>query len=373
MVLETLDYFLLHYLTNMMIPKLLFILSFLIYVFPKINNEKDILFQQSYTHPGLKDGGEQELSFELNKENFQVSSKVASVICYTNQCKIITVTLVWDRYGNFLKIDIPDGQSLEKYLDGNTLDFTAQDYKKLRRILKNDGSKLGELTYTDLQVDEDDLDGYSGATKTIISEKDVVVGATLTCFTLWHWTNHPKIKKEIRRQNRQLLTDLSTKNLLASDEKEGRLFVLESLTEKGECIDAFWNVYIQKVNELTTDEMYLLLPLSSSWQRLELLQRLTNFTLRSMVLNFIYNEDDYNEKYLDLIYFNRYQEVNNFTEYLTKHQIETPQTTTFLLSKLNDENVLISRSIYWYLKTLSLSKQQLRLLKKYEKKHKKNL
>ncbi|NLR93432.1 hypothetical protein [Flammeovirga agarivorans] len=359
----------------MMIPKLLLVLSFVMYCLFPVNHDSGKVqsFQKMLSHPGLKDEGQQLLSFEIDKETFQVSSKVASVMCYTNQCKIITVTLVWDRYGNFLKVDIPKGQSLEKHVDGQTLAFTVKDYKRLSRILKNDISKLGELTYNDLQVDEEDLDGYSGATRAFIGEKDVVKGATLTCFTLWHWANHPEIKEEIRSQNRKLLTETSSKELLASGEKDAQLFVLESLKLSGECIDVYWNDYIQKANELTNHEMLLLLQLTNDSQRQELLQRLTNVTLRTTVLNYIFSEDDYNENWLEGIHFNSYQEVSKLTDYLSRNKIDTPNTTSFLVPKLNAENVLISRSIYWYLKSVSLSKQDQKVLKKYEKKHKKNL
>ncbi|NME71235.1 hypothetical protein [Flammeovirga aprica] len=360
-----------------MIFKLSLFLSFILCGFfsPFLKEDKNISsFKKTLHHPGLKKGEEQTLTFKVNKNTGKVTSKVASVMCYTNQCKIITVTLEWDQYGEFSKLIIPERLDLEKHLDDKTMAFTKQDYKKLHSILKDDESILSDVTKDDLYVeDENDLDGYSGATKAFIGKKDVVQGATLTCFTLWHWANHPVIKQAIREKSIKNQTEESLKKLMTIQKATTTLFALEVITEKGYNIEDYWSYYLNVADDLTGREIRMLLNLSDASQKLALFQHLNNMSLRRIVLISIFKEKAYHNQLLDYIKMENYQEVTLFLDFLSEFKIENEVITEKLLPYLDGKDVLISRNIYWYLKGLTLSKKQEKALKKFERKHKKSL
>ncbi|MBD0403515.1 hypothetical protein [Flammeovirga sp. EKP202] len=358
--------------------KLYIILSFIFcgIISPFIKEEDNTTtFEKTLNHPGLKKGEDQTLTFTVEKTTGKVSSKVASVMCYTNECKIITVTLEWDQFGNFLALNIPENQSLEKHLDGKTMSFSPKDYNKLDRILNDNVSILSDLTKDDIYVEDDEeVDGYSGATKAIVGKKDVVKGATLTCFTLWHWANHPEIQKTIRQRSLKEQTEESLQKILLKNHPSVPLFALQTITEKDYEIEQYWSYYRRVANDLTGREMRSLLKLSDAEQKLDLFQHLTNMSLRRIVIISTFREDHFTPQLLDYIKFDNYQEVNLLIDFLTEYKIESEIINQKLIPQLSNENLLISRGVYWYLSDCeNLNKKQLKLMKKFERKHKKNL
>ena len=161
----------------------------LFYVDNQIVKEHNVLIK----HPGEEKPIEVTLVEISNKEGLPVEyyMDVQSVICLQGVCKVILVRLYWDNIGNFKKYLLEEGKTLEKYKADL---FDSSDYSKLHTILANPDSpfkdvRLNEVLTVVNELDTHEVDAISGATALELDEKDTVTGASLTCYTLWHWAN----------------------------------------------------------------------------------------------------------------------------------------------------------------------------------------
>ncbi|MBB3696692.1 hypothetical protein KMW28_23360 [Flammeovirga yaeyamensis] len=328
-------------------------------------------FELEVKHPGIKEGNQ--VIGIVENDQHQYSTNVASVICYTNQCKIITVTLEWDMYSDFKKLIIPKDQQLEKYVDGKAMDFDAADYRKLNEILRDPFSKLGGLTYEDLQVKEDDLDGYSGATREFITDKDVVVGATLSCFTLWHWVNNEKIKNELRNRTVHQFSEEDIRAVIQQPTDRTNHLLLDIFNQRAFDISDYFLYFLDHTDKVFADELKLILKQINYDQKIALLDATNKQQNRLLILNNLFDTETYHEEIIDKVKFDDFNEVNAFIDYLTTQEIYTEDITEKLLDKLSIPDVVISRSIYWYLKGNVLTKPQNKVLKRYERANKQYL
>jgi hypothetical protein len=130
-----------------------------------------------------------------NGETLEFLINVESVICTNNTCKIVPVNIYWDKFGAYNRIELEKGDYLEK-LDGE--EFSKREYRKLDKILKNKKSVLAnynidEILVADKATESEEklknIDAVSGATILSIPDMETIKGATLTCYTLWHWVN----------------------------------------------------------------------------------------------------------------------------------------------------------------------------------------
>ena len=197
----------------------------------------DAPFEVLAFHPGLNKAEPKELTLQLvsgsDGKLVEYYADVDSVICGDGQCEIITVRLVWDPLGRFLRYGFPNGGNLTKR---GHAQFTKKDHAKLLGILKDPESLLRDVNAKDVVSPAeaqtgDEIDGQSGAT--LLSDKSAIVsGAVYTCYTLWHWANND-IQEEMRRIT---ATEIGTKQLVeylnSGDETEA-VFAMVQLQERG--------------------------------------------------------------------------------------------------------------------------------------------
>lgn len=113
--------------------------------------------------------------------------EIFTPVCFTGECKPVYINFYWDLLGNYLRYDLPPGEVLTKM---DHKEFTEDDYVKLREILANPSSLLGDVAVEDLVTTgtdnlADSVDAKTGATPKTI-KKEVIEGAVYTCYTLWH-------------------------------------------------------------------------------------------------------------------------------------------------------------------------------------------
>ncbi len=128
--------------------------------------------------------------FELkNKKGLTLwyGQEVLSEVCLTGLCKVVHIWVFWDCLGNYLGLELFEGEPLTK-TDHDV--FSEGDYARLDLILRDTTSVFKELKYEDLidpkEMEEVlDVDGFSGATAP--SLRDYAVDrAIYTCYSLWH-------------------------------------------------------------------------------------------------------------------------------------------------------------------------------------------
>lgn len=177
---------------------LLFV-SILFFGFQPISDIKEIEHEILVLHPGKNETEAVEVVLverqHENGETLAFFMDVESVICTNNKCKVVAVRIFWDIFGNYDRIALEKDIYLEKY---NGEAFSDKDYVKLNEILKNRNADLADYSIEEIleveqanetEDDLQDIDAISGATIAAIAEDQTVKGATLTCYTLWHWAN----------------------------------------------------------------------------------------------------------------------------------------------------------------------------------------
>ncbi|MEQ9289091.1 MAG: hypothetical protein RIG77_19355 [Cyclobacteriaceae bacterium] len=152
-------------------------------------------------HPGLQEDESRDFRLMEVKnrqgKTMRFYMDVESVICAENICKVVPVRMAWDTFGVYLDFELMDGVALEK---GDGQPFEKEDYDLLRQVLKDGQSAFKDLTYRDITKTKThgEVDAISGATDIILEEGASVLGASWTCFTLWHWA-HGGVEREIQK------------------------------------------------------------------------------------------------------------------------------------------------------------------------------
>lgn len=168
---------------------------------------------------------------------------VRSPVCDDGLCKLVAIHIYWDLLGNFQHFEIPEGRPLTKF---DHLEFTEDDYLKLRDILKDKNSILGQYQVEELidestQLVSDSVDATTGATKETV-KKAVVSGAVYSTFTLWHAVNG-KISHKIDSFTRHLVDTTLIKRFLESENHHYHHFALDNIaTDK---MDQYQNELFQ--------------------------------------------------------------------------------------------------------------------------------
>jgi len=114
------------------------------------NKTKEITHNIAVHHPGKgRDNIEHVELVEIqNKKGLSVEfyMDVESVICLEEVCKIVPVRIYWNNIGEYIKYELEDGVTLEKY---EADFFEKEDYSKLQSILSNFNSP-----FKNVRVDE---------------------------------------------------------------------------------------------------------------------------------------------------------------------------------------------------------------------------
>jgi hypothetical protein len=152
------------------------------------------------------------------------------VVCLTGQCRMVHLWLFWDGAGNYLGFQPHPGEPLSK-TDHSF--FSAEDYRKLHRILSDSVSVLKNLKQEDLVIKPDKpdskVDAVSSATQPSLQDY-LVRNAAYTCYTLWH-TAYGSTRNEV----------------LSLVEKKGNKEYLSLIFEKDDLVLLRWAVrFIQR-------------------------------------------------------------------------------------------------------------------------------
>ena len=158
-----------------------------------------------------------DLFLSLDSAGFPVEYTLSfeTHVCTDGQCKVVAVTMAWNAPGYFGRLRCPPGAPLTKK---EHAPFTARDYAKLDRILKDRDSMLAEWT-----IDFIELSGETGidaiAMPTPVKVQDAVVkDAAFTSWALWHWANGEIVEK-LRGITRQHCTPAYLNHLLVSKDR----------------------------------------------------------------------------------------------------------------------------------------------------------
>lgn len=156
---------------------------------------------------------------------------ISTEVCMDKKCRIVEVTLYWNAAGSFDHLEYPPDKPLTKK---EHEPFTAEDYSKLDRILKDRGSILARQSLAFLAKSKDgkessEIDAWSGATPMTVKES-VVEHAAYTTWVLWQWVNGPLVQKLCEFTGKSC-TPAYLKHLLRSADRSCVDFALKFLTK----------------------------------------------------------------------------------------------------------------------------------------------
>ena len=358
--------------------KILIVLFFPVWVFFQIGEDsyssefRKIEHEITVGHPGNEDNGlEQSTLVEVrNKKGMAVEfyMNVESVICVKSVCKVVPVRIFWNNLGEYQKYELDKGVTLEKY-EADL--FEKQDYVKLHSILSNIDSPFKSVRIDEILTVSDethnDVDAVSGATALELDEEDTVPGAALTCFTLWHWA-HGDIETIIRNFTGESLKKQDFKNYITSTKEKEQLFAIEQLLEtknyKKILVDAVINETSKNDNLLRSTFKYFNNASDKKYfQAIEKLFLKGNEKQKITALNSLLNSKrSVSSKYLDglskeVLSLKTYQEISIFLR-LMKAKNSNSQEVIKHTIPLLVKDLLIARSVYWFLKDKNLSDEQ---------------
>lgn len=353
----------------------------------QFKNSIEIFHDVKVQHPGKgKDNIEEAILVEIqNKKGISVAyyMDVESVICIQKVCKIVPVRIYWNAIGEYQQYEMEEGITLEKY---EADIFEEQDYIKLNSILANINSPFKEVNVDEiLKVPDEthnDIDAVSGATAIELDEKDTVPGAALTCYTLWHWANG-EIISVIQDFTAQSFKASNFESYLVSAKGQQQLFALEKLAAK-----KLFNKALVKnaIDEVSKNEILLKPTINYMEQAdekiyfsaLEQLFLEGNNKQKIAVLTSLLNTTKIvSKKQLDrlsryTLNLDSFQAVSVYLRLMNQKNANSSVVIKNTWPLLEDD-MLIARNAYWFLKKQDITVAQQEILKDFQQKHKDQL
>lgn len=294
---------------------------------------------------------------------------VESVVCGDKQCRVDIVRIYWDNLGRFDQLSIPNGIALEKAKGEH---FTAADYQKLDKILKDENSPLAEVYKNEVVSTGagEGIDGMSGAT-VLIEKNAFVEGAVWTCYSLWHWV-HGETQQIIRNITGADFSITELQDLLKKGRVDWQYFAIEEFIKRKEFSPSTVTSIISAIqqdatllkkslqywelapNAIYTKTLSKLIEVAGRKNRLLILDKLLK-TKQALTIDF------FNNLPLTMANFT-YPELTKFLLLLDRHQVNSTKLTAQLLPLLNNNNFLIARRTYWFLSEQPLSEEQAKML-----------
>lgn len=161
------------------------------------------------------------------------AAQITTEVCMDKKCRIVEVTMHWNAVGFFDSLEYPVDKPLTKK---EHEPFTAEDYAKLDRILRDRDSILARHSLAFLAKPADaapapevEVDAWSGATPLTVKES-VVEDAGYTTWVLWHWANGAMSQK-LGQLTAQSSTPPFLKHLLRSADRTCVDFALQFLSD----------------------------------------------------------------------------------------------------------------------------------------------
>ncbi|WP_139957423.1 hypothetical protein [Flavicella sediminum] len=336
----------------------------------------------SVIHPGVSAEKPLECTLVEATSRFEPQSTyymdVESVLCGSKECKVVTVRIHWDELGRYKKFEMRNGAELEKN-EGKP--FTKEDYLKMDQILKDLNSPLQEF-YKDELVDNSHAnaaDALSGAT-VVIDKNAVVEGAVWTCYTLWYWANGGVVST-IRNMTDTKLNLAQLHRYLKGSNKAYKIFALEQITAR-KAKDIISHDLV--VSQALTSKEFLKLGINyfekitpeNYFSSMEKLFSKAN-TLQKTVLmdSFLSTDLEASKEFYDAfgVYFSQsesYQVISLLFDLMIRKNENSSVLIEQTLPLLQNENILISRRAYWFLKKRKLNKEQNLAVQQFANKHK---
>lgn len=161
---------------------------------------------------------------------FQYQSEINMPVCDDTLCANVVLKIYWDLAGNYSGFDTIPGKPLTKF---DHKKFTAEDYQKLDKILRNRNSILRvlnneELVDKSVKIKATTVDAITGATPKTIKEA-VVEGAVYSSYTLWHFVNGA-VKERMAVFTQGIYSEPVARQLLLSDNYDSQIFALRKWT-----------------------------------------------------------------------------------------------------------------------------------------------
>ncbi|AZQ63958.1 hypothetical protein EI427_17525 [Flammeovirga pectinis] len=341
-------------------------------------------------HPGLTKGetGVYYLNTSKSTNNELYYIDVQSVLCAEKVCKVVPVRVVWNKFGEYQEFKMINGATLEKLEKNKVVPFSESDYKLLHNILSDKKSPFknltyGEITKTYAHGEGEELDGRSGATAIMLEEGESIVGATWTCYTLWHWVYGDAVG-EIRAFSAENSSTKKLLTILKSKRREQQNYTINAIVNQGLYNIAFWEELTASIEMYSDDQVRLLVKYLEKanqtdfykyyavWfhgitpqKRIHFLRNLFN-SAQNISPKFV------TDLYRNLPLISDYAEFDAFIHVLDKRQLESAEINVYVIKYLSN-NTIFSRRAYWYLQDKNLTKEQLKAMKKYKRVNKKVL
>ncbi|MGI6418917.1 MAG: hypothetical protein ACOX1P_24980 [Thermoguttaceae bacterium] len=184
-----------------------------------------------------------------NRRGFPVEYAVSFItpVCNDKQCQLVEATMVWDPPGYFKRLEYSPDKPLTKK---EHRPFTADDYAKLDRILKDRDSILKSWSLEYLQEPlaavgaASGVDAVTGPTPLAVQEA-VVQDAAYTTWALWRWANG-EMAQRVRRLTEQSATEEYLKELLVSNVRRDVDFAIDCVIERypgdGRFVESFFHI-----------------------------------------------------------------------------------------------------------------------------------
>ncbi|MBB6461708.1 hypothetical protein [Flammeovirga kamogawensis] len=338
-------------------------------------------------HPGLTKG--ETGAYYLNSSNNELYYiDVKSVLCAEKVCKVVPVRVVWNKFGEYQEFKMINGATLEKLENGKVVPFNTSDYKLLHEILSDKKSPFKNLTYAEITKtyahgEGDELDGRSGATAIMLEEGESIIGATWTCYTLWHWV-HGDAVEEIRNYSAENLSDDRLLEALKSRRRNQQNYAINAIINQELYSSALWRELTTSIALYTDDQIRLLVnylekakPSDFDIYCTEWFHEITPEKHIHFLRNLFNSTHNISSKFVADLYINLplitdYAEFDAFIHLLDKRQLESEEINAYVGRYLSN-NTIFSRRAYWYLQDKNLTKEQIKSMKKYKRINKKVL
>ena len=196
--------------------------------------------------------------FELQDENgipIWFGRHIFKDVCISGICKMIRLWLFWDGAGNYLGMQIPEGEPLTK---SDHTEFEPPDYQKLGTILRDTASILKNLKQEDLIIVPDtinpykayEVDGYTAATQPALAEV-VVKDAVYSCHTLWHTVYGP-VQDTILKILKNRINEEFLEKMFASTKIDYSIWAIKNLSDYPEYHEQFYPKLIEFISSDST-------------------------------------------------------------------------------------------------------------------------
>lgn len=304
---------------------------------------------------------------------------VDSVFCLDTVCRVVKVRIFWDELGFYDRLILQRGVRLEK---GQGEPFTREDYRQLDRVLGNRTTTAWNLDLKNLgaiQVGEGAVDAIAGATVSL-DPSQYVVGAAWSCYTLWHWVNG-SAHEIIRERTAARLTLSAFTRLLEQGGPNHQEFAVEQLT-KQRCHDPETVAAVRQL--ASTANARLLKPLlhyaesapanvyyAVIGQLIESQSPAARIKcLDSMLVSTHEPPDDFVSRLTAGIgAVTSYPEINLLLRVLTKAKAASPELRAQGLKLLDNDNLIIARRAYWFLREQDLTDAERTRLDRFQVEH----